>query len=161
MLFPEAWEKFQLLIPSAERHDLISAYHARLTSGDTVQEMTAANAWCAWEDTIATLEPQAAAYVDDDAANLAQARIETHYFKNASFLEEGQLIANAHLLWDIPCVMVQGRYDAITPPATACDLSRAWPNATLQIVPNAGHASSEPGILRRLITATDKFAHDE
>ncbi len=161
LLFPETWEKFLTPIPDAERQDLIGAYHARLTCGDAAREMRAANAWCAWEDAIATLEPQPAAYVDDDPATLAQARIETHYFKYESFLEDGQLIANAHLLYEIAGVMVQGRYDAITPPVTAWDLSRAWPQATLQIVPDAGHASSEPGNLRRLIMATDRFAHYE
>lgn len=161
LLFPEAWGKFLAPIPNAERQDLIGAYHARLTCGDTALEMRAANAWCAWEDGIATLEPQPATYADDDPAMLALARIESHYFKHDTFLEEGQLIANAHLLHGIPGVIVQGRYDAITPPLSAWDLSRAWPQATLQIVPDAGHASFEPGNLRRLIMATDGFARHE
>jgi proline iminopeptidase len=161
LLFPEAWEKFLSQIPDAERQDLIGAYHARLTCGDAAEEMRAANAWCAWEDGIATLEPQAATYSDDDPAMLALARIECHYFKHDAFLEEGQLIANAHLLHGIPCAIVQGRYDAITPPVSAWDLVRAWPQATLQIVPDAGHSSSEPGNLRRLIMATDGFAHHQ
>jgi proline iminopeptidase len=157
-LFPEAWESFLAPIPEAERQDLIGAYHARLTSGDPALEMGAANAWCAWEDGIATLEPQPAAYGIDAPATLALARIESHYFKHAGFLEEGQLILNAQLLKGIPGVIVQGRHDAVTPPASAWDLSRAWPQAELQIVPAAGHASSEPGNLRHLIMATDRFA---
>ena len=161
ILFPEAWEKFLAPIPYPERQDLIGAYHVRLTSGDARREMRAANAWCAWEDAIATLEPQPAAFLDDHPATLAQARIESHYFKHDCFLADGQLIANAHLLHEIACVIVQGRYDAVTPPVTAWDLSRAWPQASLQIVPDAGHASSELGNLRRLIMATDQFSNRE
>jgi proline iminopeptidase len=120
--------------------------------------MTAARAWCGWEDTLTTLEPQPASPALDDRQLIALARIETHFFMHGSFLEEGQLIANACRLHAIPGVIVQGRYDAVTPAVTAWDLHRAWPQAALQIVPDAGHASSEPGSLRRLIMATDAFA---
>jgi len=157
-LFPEAWEQFIAPIPQAERHDLVGAYHARLNCGDPRLEMRAANAWCAWEDALGTLEPSAPGYAEGEIATLALARIEAHYFKHASFLGEGELIANAHFLEGIEGVIVQGRYDAITPPATAWELARAWPRALLQIVPDGGHASSEPGLLRRLLTATDRFA---
>src|ERR1700709_1945978 len=34
MLFPDAWERFCAPIPEAERDDMISAYHKRLTSSD-------------------------------------------------------------------------------------------------------------------------------
>jgi proline iminopeptidase len=56
-------------------------------------------------------------------------------------------------------VIVQGRYDVATPARTAWDLSKAWPKASLQIVPDAGHAYNEPGILQALIAATDRFAN--
>lgn len=94
----------------------------------------------------------------DDVAVLALARIETHYMANHAFLEEGQLISNAHRMSGIPGVIIQGRHDAITPPTTAFDLHRVWSRSELQIVEDAGHASSEPGILQRLINATDLFA---
>ena len=58
----------------------------------------------------------------------------------------------------IPGIIIQGRYDAACPPVTAWDLSRAWPEAEFHMVEGAGHAYSEPGILDRLIRATDKFA---
>lgn len=157
-LFPDEWEQFQAPIAQSERHDLISAYYAQLTCNDAAIEMRAARAWCAWEDRLTTLLPAAPAYADNDPAQLALARIECHYFKHAAFLEEGQLIANAHLLHGIACVIVQGRYDVIAPPASAWDLARAWPQATLHIVPDGAHASSEPGNLRCLMMATDGFA---
>ena len=74
------------------------------------------------------------------------------------WLEEGQLIRDAHRLAGVPGVIVQGRYDACTPARTAWDLHRAWPQADFHIVPDAGHAFNEPGILDRLIEATDRFA---
>jgi proline iminopeptidase len=36
-------------------------------------------------------------------------------------------------------------------------LAAAWPEAALRIVPDAGHAATEPGIRRELVAATDRF----
>jgi len=159
-LFPDAWADFVAPIGPDARSDLIGAYHAILTRGEASHAIRAAHAWCAWEEAIMSVEPapRSPDHHENERALLALARIETHYFSHAAFLEEGQLIANARRLHDIPAVIVQGRYDLITPPTTAWDLYRAWPQADLQIVPGAGHASNEPGILRRLLAATDAFA---
>jgi proline iminopeptidase len=73
------------------------------------------------------------------------------------WLEEGQLIANAGRLRDIPGVIVQGRYDMCTPPAAAWDLHLAWPQARLEIV-HGGHLFNEPEVLDGLIRAADGFA---
>jgi proline iminopeptidase len=156
-LFPEAWARFNAPIPLTERGDLVAAYHERLTAwgGAAESVLAAARAWCAWEDEITG--PGTPAPPQD--ALLARSRIETHYFVHGAFLAEGQLIVNAHRLSAIPAVIVQGRNDAVTPPVTAWDLHQAWPQAELQVVPDAGHPSGEPGILRRLIAATDAFAY--
>ena len=45
-----------------------------------------------------------------------------------------------------------------TPPVTAWDLKKAWPEAELEIVPDSGHLFNEPGILDALVRATDRFA---
>ena len=92
------------------------------------------------------------------ALAIAIARIENHYMINQGWIEEGRLIADAGRLRDIPGVIVQGRYDCCTPPVTAWDLHRAWPQAELNIVPDGGHLFNEPGILDGLVRATDAFA---
>ena len=58
----------------------------------------------------------------------------------------------------IPGVIVQGRYDVATPAKSAWRLSKAWPGARFELIPDAGHAFDEPGILDALIRATDGFA---
>jgi proline iminopeptidase len=55
-------------------------------------------------------------------------------------------------------VIVQGRYDVVTPMMTAWALRKAWPEADFRVVPDAGHAGSEPGIVDELVRATDRFA---
>lgn len=159
-LFPDLWEGFLAPIPEAERGDLLSAYRKRLTGGDPVVQLECARAWSLWEGQTIRLLPDAAntAKHSNDAFSLAFARIENHYFVHDGWFEEGQLIRDAHRLAGVPGVIVQGRYDACTPARTAWDLHRAWPQADFHIVPDAGHAFNEPGILDRLIEATDRFA---
>ena len=152
-IFPESWLRFTGFIPQHERADLIAAYHARLTSGDDVLEATAARAWCEWEDTLSTL--MAVPMSSSETATLALARIETHYFMHHAFLQAGGLLARTDHLKNIPAIIVHGRYDMVTPASTAWDLHRCWPGSDLRIVPGSGHASSEPGITRELIAATD------
>ncbi|MYN15064.1 prolyl aminopeptidase [Pusillimonas sp. TS35] len=159
-LFPDYWEDYLAPIPVGEHGDLIAAYHRRLTGNDPVAQLRAAHAWTQWEGRTITLRPSPE-HEDAhaaDAAALAFARIENHYFINHGFMEEGQLLRNAYKLHGIPGVIVQGRYDACTPARTAWDLHRAWPQAEFHLVADAGHAFDEPGILRQLLAATDKFA---
>ena len=51
----------------------------------------------------------------------------------------------------IPCVIVQGRYDVICPATTAYALKKVWPEATLHVVPDAGHSSREPTTAKLLV----------
>src|SRR3546814_2470331 len=44
-LFPDAWEHYIKAIPPVERHDLIPAFHRRLTSDDEATRLAAARAW--------------------------------------------------------------------------------------------------------------------
>lgn len=159
-IFPDLWEAYLAPIPESERGDLMAAYHRRLTDPDPIVRKKAARAWSLWEGQALTLLPDEKLKIQhaDDNFALAFARIENHYFVNAGFIEEGRLIAGAGALKAIPGVIVQGRYDVCTPMRTAWDLHRAWPQARFVVVPDAGHAYSEPGILHHLIEATDLFA---
>ena len=159
-LYPDLWEQYLAPIPVAERGDLMAAFRRRLVGADPVQQVAAAKAWSLWEGQTITLLPDAANRHkhDDDAYALAFARIENHYFVHAGWLDEGQLLRDAHKLAAIPGVIIQGRYDVCTPARTAWDLHRAWPQAQFHLVDGAGHAFSEPGILECLRQATDQFA---
>ncbi len=159
-LFPDKWEGFLAPIPEDERGDLMAAYRRRLIDPDPAVQAKAARAWSLWEgETITLLHNQDYSDQFGDAHYaIAFARIENHYFVHEGWFEEGQLIRNAHHLKDIPGVIIQGRYDIATPPKTAWDLRKAWPEAKFIMVPDAGHAVSEPGILHHLIETTDAFA---
>ena len=160
MLFPDLWEAYLAPIPVEERGDLMSAYRRRLVGTDPVAQLAAAKAWSLWEGQTIRLLPDAANAAKHAADHfaLAFARIENHFFVHRGWLEEGQLIRDAHKLAGIPGAIVQGRYDVATPAKTAWDLHQAWPDAEFHLVDGAGHAFNEPGILAQLLDATDRFA---
>ena len=160
-LYPDAWQHYLAPIPNAERHDLISAFHSRLTSEDPEVRLSAARAWSVWEASTSFLiqNEDFMAQLDEPEAALAMARIECHYFVNGGFFESpNQLLEAIDRIRHIPCVIVQGRYDVVCPPTTAWDLHRAWPEADFKLIANAGHSAFDPANAAALIEATNRFA---
>jgi proline iminopeptidase len=158
-VFPEAWRAFAEALPLEERADLLGNYYRRLTSPEPAVHLPAAHAWDRYEGACTTLLPTAdpLARFDGDTAALAIARIEAHYFVNRGFLAPGQLLEGVAKIRAIPCTIVQGRYDIVCPPVTADALARAWPEAELVVVPDAGHSVREPGITRELVAAVKRM----
>jgi proline iminopeptidase len=159
-LFPEAWEDYLRPIPVDERHDLVAAYYRRLTGTDEAEKITCAKAWSRWEASTLSLLPDAGRVEQfgDEQFAIAFGRIECHYFVNKGFFpSDHHLLANAHLLLDVPGVIIQGRYDIVTPAETAYLLSKAWPTARFEMILDAGHTGTEPGIADALVRATNSF----
>jgi proline iminopeptidase len=160
-VFPETWETFLAPIPPGERDDLLAAYHRRLTGNDPTVLAEAARAWSTWEGSALRLLPDPALIDEYGEPHMAVnlARIECHYFVNDGFFEHpDQLLDDVERIRHIPAVIVHGRYDMCCPVSNAWDLHGRWPEATLEIVADAGHAANEPGIVDRLVAATDRFA---
>ena len=157
-IYPDAWENYVKIIPDNERHDFVKAYHKRLTSEDLAVRKEAGKAWSIWEGSTSKLIPipeVVAGFGDDDFAD-AFARIECHYFINKGFFtEDNFLLNNVDKIRHIPTVIVQGRYYVVCPAESAWDLHRAFPEAKLHIIQDAGHSLSEAGIIDALVSATD------
>lgn len=159
-VFPDYWQEYEREIPADERHDMLAAYYRRLTSSNEIARMSAAKAWSVWEGRCCTLapSPETVDHFADPHVALAMARIEAHYFAHKAFMEENQLLNNAHLIQHIPTTIVHGRYDMVCPIEQAFALWQALPQSALHIVRDAGHSAFEPGIRDNLIAATDHFA---
>ncbi|HIZ51269.1 MAG TPA: prolyl aminopeptidase [Candidatus Pseudomonas excrementavium] len=159
-IFPDYWENYQALIPEAERDDMVAAYYRRLTGDDEICQMHAARAWSGWEGCCATLRPSAQVVDRFTEARraLAMARIECHYFINHAFLTPDQLLRDMPKIAHIPGIIVHGRYDMVCPLDNAHALHQRWPGSELQIIRDAGHAASEPGIADALVRATQSMA---
>ncbi|KAJ9085576.1 hypothetical protein DSO57_1012582 [Entomophthora muscae] len=120
-----------------------------------------AKAWSTWEMATCRLkmDPLKINEASDDKFALAFARIECHYFINKGFFTPDQLLNNAHIIREsgIPVSIIQGRYDVVCPAKTAWDLYKKIPNADFHLVEDAGHSTSEVGISKLLVEATDKY----
>lgn len=162
-IFPEEWDLFTKQIPVDEQNNFLQAYHKRLNHPDPEIQKPAAKAWTRWEMATSRLytPPEYIQETVTDDFSLTFAKIETHYFVNNGFFErDGWLLEkeNINRIRHIPCVIVQGRYDVVCPATSAYDLSKAFPEAKLMIIADAGHSMREPGISRALVAAADCFA---
>ncbi|MDH6131987.1 proline iminopeptidase [Kitasatospora sp. MAA4] len=159
--FPEQWERFLAGAPGTPRDgDLVGAY-ARLTGhpDPAVRERATAD-WCAWEDAVLSGETKGSSQPYGDrppAARLAMVRICSHYFAHGAWLEEGALLRDAGRLAGIPGVLVHGLLDLGGPPDTAWQLARAWPDAELITVADAGHLGGA-ATRTHVLAALDRFA---
>jgi proline iminopeptidase len=159
-MFPDLWEQYLAPLSAEERADCIRSYYKRLTSDDRATLLEAARAWSIWESALSYMHLNKNYVKRAGEADFAAAfaRIECHYFVNGGFLERpDQLLADIPKIRHIPAVIVQGRFDVVCPARSAWDLHKAWPEADLRIVPDAGHSAFEPGIARELVLATDRF----
>lgn len=102
--------------------------------------------------------PQLATEDDVTEEIVNEHKILLHYAKNQCFLKENQLIKNADKLPNVPTVIIHGRYDMICPFENAWELKNALPNAYFELIPDAGHYSSEPGTVDKLIEWTDRLS---
>lgn len=159
-IFPDQWEKYVGFIPENERHQMVKAYYKRLTSDDSKIRLEAAKRWSTWEGSTIKLiqDPETVSTFEEEQMALSIARIECHFFINKCWFESNnQLIENINKIRHIPAVIVHGRYDVVCPVKNAWDLHKAWPEAKLEIIADAGHAADEPGILDGLVRATESF----
>ena len=160
-LFPDLWEHYLAPLSAEERKDCIRSYYARLTSEDRKVLLEAARAWSIWESALSYIKfnKDYIKRAGDAEFAAAFARIECHYFINGGFLDRpNQLLEDVPKIRHIPATIVQGRFDVVCPMRSAWDLHRAWPEADLRIVPDAGHSAFEAGTARELVKATDRYS---
>lgn len=167
--FPEVWNNLVNYLPTDNQHDILNAYAALIFNEDMRISAPAAVQWNAFESAIMRLKPQASESAqdnatksakqlqDEQAAEIARARVQIHYIQNRCFIDGDALLQSAANLANIPTVIVQGRYDMVCPPQTAWALYQMMPHAKFVMVADAGHSAMEPGITSALVEAAEAF----
>jgi proline iminopeptidase len=159
-VFPEQWSRFRDGVPPADRDgSLVDAYSRLLDDPDPAVRARAARGWCDWEDTHVSLAPdhRPDPRYDDPQFRMVFARLVTHYWRHAAWLEDGILLRRAGRLAGIPGLLVNGRLDVSGPPDIAWQLAQAWPDAELVLLDDVGHGAG-PGLDETIVAATDRFA---
>lgn len=160
-LFPEQYARFRTGSPAGTRdEELVAAYYRLMQHPNLAVRTKAAQDWIDWELSILLTDPDSkpGTQWNDPDFRMAWGRIVTHYFHHKAWLEDGVLLRNASALAGIPGVMVHGRLDLDAPLVTAWELGQAWPDAEVEVIPNAGHSYADERMAAALIAATDRFA---
>lgn len=158
-LFPDAWQKLVEHLPESDQKEPLKAYYQQLTAVDELHQMSAAKLLQAWEGTIVTLRDHE--YKPDsshDIGPLAHSRIQLHFALNHCFIDDKPILDNLDHIRHIPVDIIHGRYDIVCPMQQSWELSQAWPESNLAIIPMAGHAAGEPVLIDALVKATRRIA---
>ncbi len=160
LVYPDYWHEFITLVPEEQRND-IPQYYAQILQGtNELARMSAAKSWALWQARCSSLQPHL--YVIDQYSDphfaLALATLESHYITNQYFIENNQVLNDAHKIRHIPTYIVHGRFDLVTPLASAWELHQAIPASNLRIVRDAGHSDRETGLIDALIYATKELS---
>lgn len=158
-IFPDHWQEFVSVIPNDQHHSLLPMYAAIFNGGDDIAKMRAAKAWSAYKAKCASLEPNDSfvKWLTQPSIAMGLARLECHYLIHNNFLQPNQIINNLNAITKIPGIIIHGRYDMICPFNNAWLLHNAWPQSSLRIIPNSGHAPTEPMIVDAIIHATNEM----
>jgi proline iminopeptidase len=159
--FPAEWAHFREGVPVADRDgDLAGAYNRLLNDPDPAVREKAARDWCRWEDAHVAVrsDHRPDPRYDDPRFRMAFARLVTHYWHHAAFLEDGALLGEVGRLAGIPGVLIHGRLDLSSPVDIPLQVSEAWPGSQLILIDGAGHGTGQPGIQDAVLAAIDKFA---
>ncbi len=159
-IFPREWDRFAAAVPDALRRlPLVDAYATLLVDADPAVRERAAREWCAWEDAHVSLAPgyRPNPRYDDPEFRLRFARLVTHYWRHAAFLEDDQLLRDAPTLDGIPGELIHGRYDVSGPLETAWRLSQRWTTSRLHVIDDAGHGDGD-AFLAAIMDALTRFA---
>lgn len=154
-IFPEEWNRFVTAVPERLRHMRpVDAYAEMLVDPDPSVCASAATEWCHWEDSHVSLTPghEPSLHRADPDFRLRFARLVTHYWSNAAFLEEDQLLRNASSLNGIPGTLIHGRWDVSSPLETPWRLSQEWKTSRLQVLHDAGHGGGD-SLLQAIVDA--------
>jgi proline iminopeptidase len=159
-IFPREWERFAAVVqPALRGGSLVDAYAAMLFDPDPTVRERAASEWCAWEDAHISLTKDHVPNLrfNNPQFRLRFARLVTHYWRNAAFLEDEQLIRDASVLDGITGELIHGRHDVSSPLETAWRLSKNWATSTLHVLEDAGHGGSH-SLISATVSALDRFA---
>lgn len=144
-LFPDKFDDFIKFIPENKREEYLDYLYEVAKGDDYSLKEKLLLAFGNWEGSILSLIPEE----DDDGEidierEINSSTIMLHYVNNDFFLEDEEILKeeNIQKLKNIPMVIINGRYDIVTPMISAWKLHKALPHSILDVVLLAGHHGS-------------------
>ncbi|MFN5744960.1 MAG: prolyl aminopeptidase [Methylococcaceae bacterium] len=159
-IYPDYWA-YLLAAGSAEScTEVLLALYDAVTGPDELAQRRAARAWELWSGRVLLGEKFDPRPLDEHVTSeaLNQARIELHYARHQYFIEDNAVLAGCPALVEIPTIIIHGRRDLVCPVDAAWCLRQALPQASLEILPEAGHIAAGSDMINALVGATDSMA---
>lgn len=159
--YPEAHADLAAYIPEKERGSLFDAYYSRVMDQRKEVHIPAAQMFMEYDTKCATLVPDpytVEAIRNNEELSLNLAKTFLSYAKHHFYLEPNQLLKQTDRVAHLPCLIIQGRFDAICPPVGAYALFHEWDNSMLWMVSLGGHSAHESAFTSSLVSGTDLFA---
>jgi proline iminopeptidase len=151
-LFPENFQKLQSILPNPETLDYPRQLFEMTQSRDEAVRQAAIDGWAFYEIRMVSLEmtDDRAQEILDEYDMTAFSVLENYYMMNGCFVDDDQLLRNAHRISHIPTFIVNGRFDTICPPITSHRLASRLDTFRLEF-PVAAHSGREPAIAELLV----------
>ena len=145
--FPEAWERFQKLVPLDKREDVSGYYFRQILEGDEVTRRTYAYELMYYGLSLSQIgmTNERADEIMQHADYVTESLILAHYSVNGFFVPDQFIWQNLSGIAHLPTYIVHGRYDMICLAQSAYRLHQQLPYSKLYMV-NAGHAAGESAI---------------
>lgn len=160
-IFPDHYVEFCQRLNKAQWDDPVQAYCGMLQQGSEFEQLAAAQQWSIWKGSLSHLLPPKVAKERFGLGkeSLALARIESYFYRNQCFMPDNHIIDNINKISHLNGVIIHGRYDMVCKLEGSQLVAQSWENCQLQIVPGAGHSSSEVGIIDAIVQSTNNMAN--
>ncbi len=157
-IFAEQWQQLLDSLPDPHTEDILVSLCAVFWGDDLELQARVAQPWLTWGALTALGNAYQAKELAITGQTFKQIRMELHYAKHHYFISENQILDNCGVLQAIPTRIIHGRQDFLCPLEAGIKLHQALPQASLVVLPNAGHIAQHPEMIDALVAATDAFA---
>lgn len=154
-LMPDNFAELVAALPAPDRAKPLDALYNSVMNPDPAIHAPAAAAFMRYVAKSGALhvpDKDPPAMPAPDALSIS--RIALHFMKTQ--FPDNTIWDNLDRIKHIPVAIVQGRYDALTPPVTAFELSKQFNTASLELVVS-GHAANDPETMKGLVGATNRI----
>lgn len=155
-IFPREGDALLAAAQPKTNERLVDACYRRIIDAEPSIRLDMARAWCLWEDTHMSLDPNFKPFlsIQSDEFRLLFATLVLHYWSNSAFLPNGSIMKNMNLISHLPCVLIHGRLDVSSPLEIPWSIHKKWPDSHFYIAPN-GHGG--PELFNEVTKSLDRF----
>lgn len=159
-IMPDWFFPYRDFIPEEKRKDgLFRAYYDIIQNGTDEEILEAAKRAIAWDTSILHFElpVDRIRHVEDHPEEYLDLFKCWMHFSNNFYNADNKrrILEGVKKLGHIPCHIMHGRFDLITPVKGAFELHDAFPNSQLYVLPNTGHTMLEPLLSSKLVEVMD------